>query len=110
MTYSYYGLSRDSHSAVMLPLLPPLHRRAGRCDGPHSYAAFLARGSATSKLFNMRGGGGGGAARRIEAAAGPFKGEIFRSDPWKNRFPLLGRQLGFIHVYVQYVLVFSLFN
>ena len=51
---------------------------------------------------------------RIEAAAAgaaageaaPFKGEIFRSDPWKNRFPLLGRQLGFIHVYVQYVLVF----
>ena len=29
------------------------------------------------------------ADRGMAAAAAPFKGEIFRSDPWKNQFPLL---------------------
>ena len=59
---------------------------AGRCDGPHSCAAFLARGSATSKLFNMRRDGGSGRQRRRRR--GPFQGRNFSAGSLEKSIPL----------------------
>ena len=61
-----------------------LHRR--RIDGPHSCAAFLARGSATSKLFNMRADRGGGSGRG-GGRGGPFQGRNFSVGSLEESIP-----------------------
>ena len=80
----------------------PSSASTARIHAPHFWHA-AARPQSFSICARIEAAAAAGAAA---GEAAPFKGEIFRSDPWKNRFPLLGRQLGFIHVYVQYVLVF----
>ena len=76
----------EQHAEMHVPLLPllPLHRR--RIDGPHSYAAFLARGSATSKLFNMRADRGGGGGRG-GGRGGPFQGRNFSVGSLEESIP-----------------------
>ena len=89
LTYSHYGLSRDSHSAVMLPLLPPLHRR------PMRRSAFIRRIFGTRqrdlKAFQYarrrrRRRRQGGAADR--GGGGPFQGRNFSVGSLEKSIPL----------------------